>query len=195
MRKFFIASLAVALCIAGTEAQAATYDVDAEHTTVSFKIRHLFSNVQGQFKEFKGVVEYEPGKPETWSASGSIQVASIDTNVKERDKHLQSADFFDAAKYPEITFKTTGVAESTENHAKLNGTLTMRGVEKPVTLDVDIHGVGKDPWGNVRAGFTVTTQLNRKDYGLNWNQALETGQFLVGDEVAVTIELEGILKQ
>ncbi len=171
---------------------ADTYKVDKDHTSVSFKIRHIFSNVQGSFRDFDGTIEYDPAKPETWSASGTIQVASIDTNVPERDKHLKSKDFFGAEKFPVITFKTTKVVSSTAESAKVEGVLTMHGVEKPVVLDVEIHGVGKDPWGNVRAGFTATTKINRKDFGIIYNQVLDKGQLMIGEEVSITIELEGI---
>ncbi len=176
-------------------AKAAVYQVDPDHTTVSFKIRHLFSNVEGVFTKFDGKIEYEPGKPESWGTEGTIQAGSIDTRVDKRDAHLRSADFFDVEKFPTISFKSTKVTEGTDSHAKLEGLITIHGVEKPIVLDVEIHGVGKDPWGNVRAGFTATTKLNRKDFGLTWNQALETGQLLVGDEVTITLEVEGILKQ
>jgi polyisoprenoid-binding protein YceI len=173
---------------------AATYKVDVDHTSVSFKIRHLLSNVQGYFREFEGQFEYEPGKPETWKAEGVIQAASIDTNVKERDNHLRSADFFEVEKYPTITFKTTRVIESGEKKAKVEGLINIHGVEKPIVMDVEIHGVAKDPWGNTLASFTATTTINRKDFGLSWNQALETGQLLVGEEVKITLEVEGMLQ-
>lgn len=175
--------------------QAATYQVDPDHSTVSFKIRHLLSNVVGNFNTFEGTIDYEAGKPETWKTQGTIDAASIDTNVPERDKHLRSADFFEVEKFPTIEFKSTGVKNATESSATLEGLLKLRGVEKPVTLNVEIHGVGKDPWGNVRSAFTATTKINRKDFGLAWNQALETGQLLVGEEVTITIEAEGILQQ
>ena len=171
---------------------AAVYKVDLDHTTVSFKVRHLFSKVQGLFNQFEGTIDYEPGKPEVWKASGTIDAASINTNVPQRDKHLRSADFFDVEKYPTISFKSTKVTNATETNAKLECLLTIHGVEKPVTLDLEIRGVGKDPWGNTRAGFTVTTKIDRKDFGLNWNEALETGGVLVGDEVEITLEVEGI---
>lgn len=174
---------------------AATYAVDLDHTSVSFKIRHILSNVQGSFRQFEGSVAYEPGKPETWSAQGVIQAASIDTNVEPRDKHLRSADFLDVEKYPTLSFKTTKVLEASETAAKLEGLMTLHGVEKPIVLEVEIHGVAKDPWGNTRASFTVTTSLNRKDYGLTWNKTLEAGQLLVGEEVKITLEVEGILQE
>ena len=193
--RFYRAFLTVsALLTVSCLANATTYQIDLDHTTVSFKIRHLFSNVVGNFKTFEGTIDYEAGKPETWKTQGFIDAASIDTNVPERDKHLRSADFFEVEKFPKIEFRSTGVKDATDTSAKLEGVLQLHGVEKPVILDVEIHGVGKDPWGNVRAGFTATTKINRKDFGLNWNEALETGQLLVGEEVTITIEAEGILK-
>ncbi len=194
--KFFKTVLfALAILSFSSASQAAVYQVDADHTTVSFKIRHLFSKVQGNFKKYEGTLEYEPGKPETWNASGTIDVNSIDTNVPERDKHLKSADFFDVEKFPTISFKTTKVVESSETNAKLEGLLTMHGVEKPVLLDVDILGVGKDPWGNVRASFTVKTQISRKDFGIVWNEKLESGGVLLGEEIDIILEVEGIQKK
>ena len=192
--KRFGAILALAFFMSGHGAWAATYALDHDHTSISFKIRHLFSNVRGSFREFEGTVEYEPGKPETWKTNATIQAASIDTQVAARDKHLRSKDFFDVENYPTITFKSTKVADATETGGKLEGLLTIHGVEKPVVLDLEIHGAGKDPWGNVRAGFTATAKINRKDFGLTWNEAVETGQWLVGDEVEISLEVEGILK-
>ena len=184
-----------ATLLLGQPVSAATYKVDTDHTSASFKIRHILSYVQGHFREFSGSFDYEEGKPETWKAEGTIQAASIDTNVAERDKHLRSADFFDAEKYPTVSFKTTGVKEASGSNAKVDGLLTIHGVEKPVVLDVEIYGVAKDPWGNTRASFTATTTINRKDFGLTWNQALETGQLLVGEEVKITLEVEGLLQE
>lgn len=191
-RLFLAASL---ILVVSPQAQAVTYKVDADHTSVSFKVRHLFSNVVGYFKVFEGSIDYEPGKPESWKTQGSVDAASIDTHVPERDKHLRTADFFDTDNHPKIEFNSTGVKDATDTSAKLDGILKMHGIEKPVTFDVSIHGVGEDPWGNVRAGFTAVTKINRKDFGLSWNQALETGQWLVGEEVVITIEAEGILLQ
>lgn len=190
-----ISVLALAVLFAATPLFAATYNVDLDHTTVSFKIKHLLSNVRGQFDKFEGTIEYEPGKPETWAASGSIDVDSIDTNVPERDKHLKSPDFFDLEKYPKITFKTTGVREATETSAKLDGTLTMHGVEKPITLDLTINGVAKDPWGNTRASFSAVTSIDRKDFGIVYNSTLETGGLLLGEIIDVELEVEALLKK
>ncbi len=184
---FMLLSLLVA-----APAWATTYKIDPDHSTVGFKIRHLFSNVQGAFDQYDGSFVYAPGHPEQWSATATMQAASIDTKVSERDKHLRSKDFFDVATYPTLTFKSTQVTDATDTGAKLHGLLTIHGVEKPVVLDLTIHGEGKDPWGNVRAGFTATTTINRKDFGVIWNKALETGQLLVGEEVEITLEIEGI---
>jgi polyisoprenoid-binding protein YceI len=175
-------------------AWATTYAIDQAHTTVSFRIRHLFSYVQGTFNEFEGTFEYVPGQPGQWKAQAVIQASSIDTRVEKRDAHLRSKDFFDVERYPTITFTSTGVTDATETTAKLQGLLTIHGVEQPVTLDLAIHGEGKDPWGNVRSGFTATTTIDRKAFGLTWNEALETGQLLVGEEVEITLEVEGIAK-
>ncbi len=171
---------------------AANYTIDKDHTTVSFKIRHLFSKVEGTFNDFSGAFSYDSGHPELWKAEATIQAASINTRVEKRDNHLRSKDFFDAANYPTLTFKSTGVTDATQTNAKLRGLLAIHGVEKPVVLDLEIHGEGKDPWGNVRAGFTATTKINRKDFGLIWNEVVESGQLLVGEEVEITLEVEGI---
>ncbi len=187
----FLASIIFAL---NTPLYAAAYKLDEDHTSVTFKIKHLFSYVSGNFGKFEGTIEYEPGKPETWKTEATIQAASINTNVEGRDKHLKSADFFDAAKYPTITFKSTGVSDVTESSAKLVGDLTIHGVTKPVTLDLEILGVAKDPWGNTVAGFQAAITINRKDYGLTWNKAVETGGVLVGEEVEITIDAAGLLK-
>jgi polyisoprenoid-binding protein YceI len=188
------ATLATALCL-GAGAQAAwatTYTIDKDHTTLGFKIRHLFSQVQGTFDQFEGTFVYVPGQPETWKASATIQAGSINTKVEKRDTHLRSPDFFHVEQYPTLTFTSTQVTDVTPASAKLHGNLTIHGVAKPVVFDLEIHGEGKDPWGNIRSGFTATTTINRKDFGLTWNQALETGQLLVGEDVAITLEVEGI---
>lgn len=173
---------------------ATTYAIDPDHSSVTFKIRHLFSSVQGAFNKFDGQITYDPEHPEQWSATATINAGSIDTNVEKRDAHLRSVDFFDVEHFSTITFKSTGATDVTPTTAKLHGDLIIHGVTKPVVLDVAIHGVGKDPWGNVRAGFTATTLLNRKDFGLTWNKAVESGQLLVGEEVNITLEIEGIVK-
>ena len=193
MIKKYLTIFLLGICfLTAAPAWADTYKVDKDHTSVSFKIRHLFSNTQGVFKNFEGTIEYDPQKPETWSAAGTIQVDSIDTNSPERDKHLRGKDFFDVEQFPVISFKAGKVLSATEKSAQIEGLLTMHGVQKLVILDVYAHGVGKDPWGNVRAGFTATTTINRKDFGIVYNQVLDKGQLMLGEEVAITIELEAI---
>ena len=188
-----LAFIGVLMCSAPS-VWATTYAVDHDHTTLSFKVRHLFSKVEGTFNEFDGQFEYVPGHPEQWKASATIQVASINTRVEKRDTHLRSKDFFDIEHYPTVTFRATEVTDASPTQAKLHGLLTIRGVEKPVVLDLAMHGEGKDPWGNARSGFTATTTINRKDFGMAWNQVLETGQLLVGEEVEIILEVEGIVR-
>ena len=179
----------------GRSVFAAPYTIDVDHTSVSFKIRHILSYVQGVFRQFDGSFVYDPADPASWKTNATIQTASIDTFVEPRDKHLRSSDFLDTEQFPAMTFTSTGVREATETSAKLDGTLALHGVEKPVVFDLVIHGVAKDPWGNTRASFTAATTINRKDFGLNWNKVLETGQLLVGEEVIITLEVEGLLQE
>ena len=186
---FFLAGV---FLLGASAVYADTYSVDAEHTAVSFKIRHLFTKVQGRFNEFAGDFVYDPDKPETWSVNLVVQAGSIDTNEPNRDKHLRSADFFDTEQFPTLSFKSTDVTDITLEGAKLHGNLTIHGVQKPVVFDLEMHGVGQDPWGNQRSGFTASVTINRKDFGLSWNKALETGKLLVGEEVQIVLEVEGI---
>jgi polyisoprenoid-binding protein YceI len=195
MKNKLILTLAAALFLTAGPALAADYTVDAAHTTVSFKIRHLFSNVVGEFKQFEGTFSYDPKDSKTWKTEAVVQAASIDTNTAKRDEHLKSKDFFDVATHPTLTFKSTGVRKVKGAKAKLDGVLTIHGISKPVTMSVEFHGEGNDPWGNTRLGLTASTKINRKDFGLIWNQTLETGQLLVGEEVEIILEIEGIKKK
>lgn len=193
MRALKFAAVAVlALNAVSPEALAATYKIDPDHSSVSFKVKHLFSWVPGKFSKFDGTVAYEPGKPETWGAEGTIETASIDTGVAKRDEHLRGKDFFEVETFPQILFKTVKAEALSETQARVEGILTLHGVEKPVVLDVEILGIDKDPWGNVAAGFTATTKLNRKDFGINWNQTLDSGGLLVGEEVQITLDIAAI---
>jgi polyisoprenoid-binding protein YceI len=175
------------------DARATTYVVDPNHTSVGFRVKHLFTYVDGRFTKFTGTVEFDPSAPEKTKVSGTVDVASIDTNVEKRDTHLRSADFFDVAKYPTLRFTSTGVTDvdAAAGTAKLHGNLTIRDVTKPVVLDAKFLGAATDPWGNRKAGFSGTTTINRKDFGLSWNQALETGGVLVGEQVEIRIDVEG----
>lgn len=186
-----IAALAWAL-----PAGAATYTIDASHSSVSFKVRHMgVANVKGFFGDFAGSFEFDPANDKAWRAEATIQTASIDTDDQKRDDHLRSADFFDAANHPTITFKSTGVTKGADSVYKLAGDLTMRGVTRPVVLDLELVGTVKDPWGNERAGFSATGKVNRKDFGVSWSKALDNGGLVVADDVTIMLEIEGIAKK
>jgi polyisoprenoid-binding protein YceI len=168
--------------------------VDQSHTTVGFSVSHIFTSVQGRFDRFDGTIVFDPEKPESAIVRATVEAASINTNNTKRDKHLRSDDFFDVEKHPMASFESTsGVTGMKGNSGKLAGNLTIHGVTKPVVFDVTFRGQGKDPWGNVRAGFAASLNINRKTYGLNWNEVLETGGLLVGEEVEIRIDVEGIL--
>ncbi len=190
-------ALLAALSLIVSTARAETFKVDPEHTTVLFNVRHLFTTVTGRFETFQGRIELDEQHPDKSHVEGTIDAASINTNVKKRDDDLRSKNFFEVAKYPKIVFKSAGVTDidPTGKRAKLAGTLAMHGVEKPIVLQVEFLGRGKDPWGNERAGFHAGTTINRKDWGLNWNEALETGGFLVGDDVTIEINAEGLAQK
>ena len=184
-------SLLIALVLA-QPAWATTYAIDPKHSTISFTIRHLFSNVHGTFDAYNGQFEYVPDHPEQWTAAATIQAGSINTRVADRDQHLRSKDFFEAETYPAITFTSTEITDATAIGAKLHGTLTMHGVARPVTLDLVIHGEGKDARGTMRSGLTATTTIDRKEFGIVWNKALDTGGAMLGDDVTVVIDIEGV---
>lgn len=174
-------------------ASAADYTVDKSHSTIGFKIKHMVSTVQGRFDDFSGTFSFDPAKPEDTKGEFVVKVASINTNDKKRDDHLRAPDFFNAKKYPEMTLKNIKLASDGGEHKyKMTGDLTLRGVTKPVTFDVDFSGTTKDPWGNTRAGFAATGKLNRKDFNIVWNQTLETGGLLLGEEVALDLQVEAI---
>jgi polyisoprenoid-binding protein YceI len=198
MRKpgFIIAALMVAILVAPSTVPAKNYKIDAEHTSVRFRVRHLFTKTDGQFKTFEGKIVYDVATPAELKVTGSIDVGSIDTNVKERDNHLRSKDFFDVANHPKITFESTSVSDidAKANTGKLHGKLTLRGVTKDIVLDVAFTGEGSDPWGNHKAGFTAATKIDRKEFGLTWNETLETGGVLVGDEIEIQIDAEAYVE-
>jgi polyisoprenoid-binding protein YceI len=183
----------VLLAVATSPALAAdTLVVDRTHSEAGFQVRHLFSNVRGRFTAFEGTIAMDPAKPEASSVTFTIDAASIDTDNTDRDKHLRSGDFFDVQKHPAITFKSETVKATGKDSYAVTGTLTMRGVAKTITLPVKYLGAGADPWGNQRAGFSTAITLNRKDYGINWNKALDNGGLLLGDDVAVNVELQAV---
>ena len=191
--KSFRSILFLVVALAATSLMAAEpgYVVDKVHSQVTFTVRHLVSHVSGKFDDFSGVINGDLTKPAAASVEFTIKTASINTGVADRDKHLRSADFFDAEKHPEITFKSTSIKPTAKKNVfDVTGNLTMRGVTKTVTFPVEFVGRATDPWGNDRAGFSATTTLNRKDYGINWNKALDNGGYLLSDDVDIKIDLE-----
>ena len=183
-------SLAAALAAASPALAAETYSFDKAHTTVGFQVRHIVTNVGGKFNDFAGTIQVDRAKPESSSVEFTIQAASINTNEPKRDEHLRSADFFDVATHPTLTFKSTSIEADGKDSWLVTGDLTMRGVTKQVTLPVTFLGEGKDPWGNEKMGFETAITVNRKDYGINWNKALDQGGVLVADEVKVQVSVE-----
>jgi len=192
MRSFVALAALVAL-----PAAASTWEIDPNHTESSFVVKHLMvSNVRGQFGKTTGTI-FQDDKDITKSkAEITIDATTIDTRVEKRDAHLKSPDFFDVQKFPTITFKSTKMTKGEgANTLKVEGDLTIHGVTRPVILDATYTGIVKDPGGNTRRGASAKTKLNRKDFGLTWNKSLEAGGVLVGDDVDVTIEVEGVEKK
>jgi polyisoprenoid-binding protein YceI len=184
------AILLAALVAASPAVAKETYQIDKSHTTVGFEVRHIFTNVGGRFTDFDGTIHIDRDRPENSSVEFTIRATSIFTNEPKRDEHLRSADFFDVAKHPTITFKSTSVKAEGRDSFLVDGELTMRGVTRRVTLPVKLLGEGKDPWGNEKLGLETEITLNRRDFGLTWNKALETGGLLVGEDVKVEIGIE-----
>jgi polyisoprenoid-binding protein YceI len=168
-----------------------TWNIDPAHSNAQFSVRHLMiSNVKGEFTPASGQVRLDGNNPEGLSAEATIDVNTINTGEPDRDKHLKSADFFDAANFPAISFKSKRSEQGTSG-LKLTGDLTIHGITREVTLDVEGPTTPvKDPWGLTRVGASATTKINRRDFGLTWNQALETGGVLVGDEIKITVDVE-----
>jgi polyisoprenoid-binding protein YceI len=193
MRNLFTAlTITATVMTVNLEAVAATYNIDASHTTIGFAVKHMVvANVKGSFGEFSGTIEYDADAPESMSASAVIQVASIDTKNADRDAHLRNEDFFDAGQFPEITFQTTSVS-GTAPDITLTGDLTMKGVTKEISLPVELSGPITDPWGNERIGLSGETTINRKDFNINWSKTLDNGGLVVADNVKLIIEIEGI---
>lgn len=192
-RKIFAAALPGLLpVLLSAPAFAADYEIDAAHASAQFSVRHLMvSNVKGVFSNVKGTVTYDPANPSASKVEATIDAATVDTRNGKRDDHLKSADFFDVAKFPLLKFVSKKVEQPQPGKLKVTGDLTIHGVTKEVVLDVDgPTDEIKDPWGNLKRGASATAKVNRKDFGLTWNKALETGGVVVGDDVEITIELE-----
>lgn len=205
----FFASIACAYCFvhaARAQAQATKinyapiaagqYKIDPAHSIIGFSIRHLeIAWVEGRFKDFSGTINFDDKDVTKSTVEFSAKVQSIDTGVEPRNAHLRTADFFDAAKYPDLTFKSTRVERKGNNSYALHGDLTIKGVTKSVSLPFSITGAVKDPWGNSRFGIEAQTKINRRDFGINYGNALSNGGFDVGDEVTVKLHLEALMPE
>ena len=168
-----------------------TWAIDPSHSKVGFKVKHLMiSNVLGSFREFEGQVSTNGNDFSTAAISFSLNAASVDTEIADRDTHLKGSDFFDAANHPKITFEGSGLKDLGDDMYELTGILTIKQVSHPVKLSVEYGGIMTDPWGNIKAGFSISGKINRKDWGLNWNAALEAGGVLVSDEVKINCDIE-----
>ncbi|MCB0194411.1 MAG: polyisoprenoid-binding protein [Anaerolineae bacterium] len=169
-----------------------SWQLDKAHSSVEFSVRHMMiSKVRGRFEDFEVTVNFDENNPADTTVDATIEVASINTREPQRDGHLKSPDFFNADAYPTMTFKSTKVEKVDDNHAKLTGDLTIQNVTKPVTLDVAYEGKAKNPFtGGETVGFTANGKISRKEWGMTWNQALETGGIMVGDEVTIHLEVE-----
>lgn len=177
---------------------AMTWTIDPAHTQIEFAVKHMmFTTVRGQFSDFEGTVELDRENPAESSVSVAIQTASVDTGVSDRDEHLRSGDFFDVENHPRITFEAKRVSGPIEEGGdfEIVGDLTIRGVTKEVTLNATFDGTGTDPWGGTRAGFAAETAIDRRDFDLTWNQALETGGVLVGHDVKISLQVQAVLEQ
>jgi polyisoprenoid-binding protein YceI len=191
IRSILITALvATPLLAQAPAASTEAWGIDKAHSTATFKVRHIVTKVPGSFKDFDADIQLDRANPAKSSVEFTIQAASINTGNDNRDNHLKSPDFFDVAKFPTISFKSTSVKAKSKNSFDVTGNLTMHGVTKQVTLPVEFLGFSKDPRGNEKAGFEIETTLNRKDYGIIWNRNLDEGGMLLGDDVDIDINLE-----
>lgn len=189
-------ALGLVLTAFSSMAWSANYKLDESHTQVGFKIKHLvISTVSGRFNKFIGSFEFDPKSGDIKNLNVEIEASSIDTNEPDRDKHLKSGDFFDIEKYPKLIFNSKKTITESGKPTKLEGELTIHGVKKNVTLELDYKGSTTDPWGNDRIAFDASTKVNRKDFGLKWNKNLDKGGLMIDDEVKIQIEGEAILQK
>ncbi|HEX8681373.1 MAG TPA: YceI family protein [Ardenticatenaceae bacterium] len=167
--------------------------IDPTHSTLEFRAKHMmFTTVRGQFDSFQGTLNLDTENPANSIVEGTVEIASIDSGDNNRDTHLRSPDFFDAENHPQMTFRSTHIEHKGGNEFKVYGDLTVRGNTRQIVWDVEAADLGKDPWGNLRLGFSAETKINRKDYGLNWNVALETGGWLVSEEIKIYAEVQAV---
>jgi len=164
---------------------------DPAHSEITFKVKHLMiTNVKGEFKQFEASLIAADASFSNAKASATIQVAAISTNNEDRDNHLKSADFFDSEKFPTIQFESTSIERFDEENGQLKGKLTIKGITKEVSFELEFGGISKDPWGNEKAGFSINGKINREDFGLTWNATLETGGVLVSNDVKIAAEIQ-----
>ncbi len=188
------APLLAALVLSSSGAMAAPRNlkIDKEHSSVTFRVRHIFTKVTGRFREFSGTIAFDETNQAASKVTALIQAATIDTNVEARDKDLRSKRFFDVERFPTLEFASLRLDGASGGRARIVGNLTMHGVTREVVLDTEYLGKGKDPWGNERYGFHAEAKINRKDFGMTWNEVLEAGGVLVGDEVEIILDVEAI---
>jgi polyisoprenoid-binding protein YceI len=174
------------------QSAVSTWNLDPVHSVAEFKVKHMMiSNVKGHFTGLSGTLTYDEQNVTNSRVEATIDAATINTGDAQRDGHLKTADFFDAEKYPAITFRSTNIKRSGDDELAVSGDLTMHGVTRPVVFNVEgPTAAGKDPWGNTRMGLSATTKINRKDFGLTWNATLETGGILVGEEITITLDVQ-----
>lgn len=192
--RFLTALVALAVTASFAVAAPVTWKIDPAHTEVGFQVRHFFSKVHGVFHEVEGTIVFDEADPTAIKIDATVKVASVDTGNEKRDGHLQSADFFEAEKNPTLSFKSSKIVKAGKGKFKITGDLTMRGVTKAVTFDAEFLGssavsVGGQSWGS-KAGFSATTVVNRKDWGINWNKTLDTGGVMVDDNVTIVLNVE-----
>lgn len=192
-----VAAFLVVMFTTLNAAQAASYEIDSDHSNVSFKIRHLVSKTQGHFEKFNGVIDYNAEKPEKSTVTATIDVKSLNTGVEKRDEHLKGKDFFNVEKNPTMKFQTVKLTKVTSDGKKgeLVGKLTMNGVTKPVILNVEMTGKTKDPFsGKEKVGFSGSTKINRQDFGITWNLDDKQGGTVLGDDVDIDLNIEAVSK-
>lgn len=197
-RAFAVSAMVLSLILgaaSGAARAASVFEVDSAHSSIGFSIRHLFTMVPGRFDKFTASFTYDEAAPEQSSAEFTIDAASVDTDNDKRDGHLRNADFFNVEKFPTLTFKSAKIAKTDQAGVyKVTGDFTMLGVTKPLTVSVEVVGVGPDGFGNTKGGFEVTGALNRKDFGMVYNKALDKGNTLLGDEVKFRVSIEAVKK-
>lgn len=189
IRAFLLSICSLILLAPAAFAAPETFVIDGAHTNVGFSVRHMFSDVTGRFNDFSGTIELDAEAKKIISVKGEVKTASVDTRHEKRDNHLRDEDFFNVKKFPTMTFTSTDIKGKGEK-IRITGDFTMLGVTRPVTFQAKYLGVGSDPWGNRKAGFSATVTIDRRDFGMGYNAALDTGGLVLGHEVTITLDIE-----